>query len=36
MGQQTPTLKIKRPALEQRFAREIEGLYAGRTGTARG
>jgi long-chain acyl-CoA synthetase len=33
-GLQTPTLKIKRPALEQRFAQEIEGLYAGHTGPA--
>ncbi len=31
-GLQTPTLKIKRPALEQRFAKEIEGLYAGHQG----
>jgi long-chain acyl-CoA synthetase len=33
-GLQTPTLKIKRPALEQQFAKEIEGLYAGHTGLA--
>ncbi len=33
-GLQTPTLKIKRPALEQRFAKEIEGLYAGHKGPA--
>ena len=33
-GLQTPTLKIKRPALEHRYAKEIEGLYAGHKGPA--
>jgi long-chain acyl-CoA synthetase len=28
-GLLTPTLKLKRPAMEQRFAREIAALYAG-------
>jgi long-chain acyl-CoA synthetase len=29
-GVLTPTLKIKRPAMEQRFAREISALYGHR------
>ncbi|MBX9811126.1 MAG: hypothetical protein K2Y16_05875 [Burkholderiales bacterium] len=28
-GLLTPTMKLKRPELERRFAREIEELYAG-------
>jgi long-chain acyl-CoA synthetase len=32
-GLVTPTLKIKRPAMEHRFADQIAALYAGRRGT---
>jgi long-chain acyl-CoA synthetase len=33
-GLQTPTLKVKRPAMEHRFAKEIEAIYAGHKGAA--
>jgi long-chain acyl-CoA synthetase len=35
-GLVTPTLKIKRPAMEQRFADQIAALYGRRHGTAAG